>query len=105
MSAWTPGPWRVALDHSREDWCLIWGPETEHIASVWWNESATTKAVTRKANAALIAAAPELYEALDWILARHEVLYDRLKSRGDTSQADLEAMNSARAAIAKAGRA
>lgn len=61
----TPGPWtnsppRVSLDGD----CFVYGPEGLAIARVYGVCPRDTDA--REANARLIAAAPELYEALKY---------------------------------------
>ncbi len=98
MSKHTPGPWRV-WEVSEEHWNIC---ETEdrarhsHFASVsvgncWWDEG--------KANARLIAAAPELLEALK-LLHDETADYVRVNNLGDPWHN--QSMKLARAAIAKA---
>ena len=93
MSAFkgTPGPWEVG-----EDGDVIWGPEWEgrktFVASVPFNKTPRTEADAR-----LIAAAPELLEALE------ELMSDVLDIRGvDVEEYKPEGFKRARAAIAKA---
>lgn len=64
---WTPGPWQVKFD---EDWMdtMIIAPGGAATAKAWdlWEDSEDGKVtqMPTDANAHLIAAAPELYEAL-----------------------------------------
>lgn len=65
----TPGPWHVIS--TREDELKVKGPEDEWVcdcADGFWSDEtdAWIMADDSKANAALIAAAPELLEALEW---------------------------------------
>lgn len=60
----TPGPWRVA--EVRHEWdCIIRGPDNGPIASTFVAGYAKR---TAKANAQIIASAPEMYEALKEIV-------------------------------------
>jgi len=62
---WTPGPWRVDSGPTADTW-QVWAATDEPtwIADVW----------TTEADASLIAAAPEMYEALRATLEYFEVL-------------------------------
>lgn len=57
---WTPGPWRVGIDRR-----AIWDDEDRCIAV------AKSETHQLEANARLIAAAPDLYEALASMHAQH----------------------------------
>jgi len=93
----TPGPWSVNSKAA-----LIDPPDGESICLMRWPTNVRSEEET-KANARLIAAAPELLEALTGILAEYE---DRKSQWGDEylwdKHEDKEAIESARAAINKA---
>ena len=60
----TPGPWELSLadaDAVDSTWWEVEGPDGEHIAS---NTFGGNDKITEFANARLIAAAPELFEAV-----------------------------------------
>ncbi len=57
---WTPGPWELADKYNCTDVRAVDGP---YVADC--NASAAIDWRTKEANARLIAAAPELYEALE----------------------------------------
>jgi hypothetical protein len=81
----TPGPWTV------NNGDMIWGPGEEFIAECIHEPY--------EANAALIAAAPDLLEACEKVLAA----YDASKTRGySTSPAEDRAAAQCREAIARA---
>lgn len=91
MSAFkhTSGPWVAALDHNSRP--IVWGPGTWQIADCWHTPDGNGWG-----NARLIAAAPELLEALRGMLNEHE----RLHALFDLG--DCQATVDARAAIEKA---
>lgn len=92
MSKATPGPWVARPDpnaYLQDDWCVSVGDSLENIDKV---------AVCRERDARLIAAAPDLLEALE--LCRKE-LYEWMRDHGQDI-ATQQAMSKARAAIAKA---
>ena len=60
MTQHTPGPWTVEMINN--DAARIWGPNNTFVAECWRPHG---KAYPTKANANLIAAAPELLEALE----------------------------------------
>ena len=108
---WTPGPWFAS------DWSLDDGPNAttiesrKHTGSTWWPGGVekvriadTADGVNPLADARLIAAAPELAEALEKLLeyepARAEIRPD---AKGDRQHAEAVAVfAAARAALAKA---
>ena len=102
QSQYTPGPWlqshRKAIGgYSTE----VYTPDGEVIATVAWyprrlNE--TTTGTDREANARLIAAAPELLEALQLYMDAVRNTKDKPTLMSAIKSAD----NKARAAIAKA---
>lgn len=86
----TPGPWHIG-DEKHGDF-YIWGPDRKafgYIAQANALGSSTNPRTEREANARLIAAAPDLFEAL-------KELYD------DQQGPLTEAMQKAQAAIARA---
>jgi len=70
----TPGPWSVwkkSLDPAgREDWAIL-SSENRIIAEAFWKVE-TDEYMPAEANARLIAAAPELLEALEAMAEWHE---------------------------------
>lgn len=95
----TPGPWRV-WEAGKESWeiCEPSNPNRQsHFANVrvgnMWGEEG-------KANARLIASAPELLEALKDLVSAEEQYVEDAKAQLDDPISD--AVESARAAIAKA---
>ena len=97
MSAHTPGPWRVAM-YLGGAWTVTSSPLSEprggEIVEVVYGPNGGTS----KANARLIAAAPELLEALRGMLA----LDDEHHQRGHCDDDVCAEVRKARAAIAKA---
>ena len=86
----TPGPWKIGTPPPN-------GEQTIGTAQGLMVAVATTGAgVQTKANATLIAAAPELMEALQRLLSENDNMTQRINLLG--------AMDQARAAIAKATR-
>ena len=70
-TGWTPGPWRITSDAGHPVNARITSTSRRHIAKVYaeWAE----RDETCEANAHLIAAAPELAEALENLLTFVEV--------------------------------
>ena len=89
MSAHTPGPWGL-------DGNLIEGPDGERVACITAYSRRTPK---QKANARLIAAAPDLLAALQALVAE---LDGPGKPYSSDSYAPPQFIETARAAIAKA---
>ena len=92
----TPGPWKVD-----QTWALIVGPKMEEIAAVHSSMPSGGNRVswrqTAEANARLIAAAPDLLQALE------SLLVELGKKGGNTPASEFRGMwETARAAIAKA---
>jgi len=83
MSKYTPKPWKVDFSHSSG---LARGVSAERRNIINWNGISAATQGESQANAFLIAAAPDLLEALQAIYNHH----------------DAETMAIARAAIAKA---
>ena len=111
MSKYTPGPWRVGeqteKQHTRIEQCSARGDGQWSITVGWVNDDANTVpdadgrlGETWKANARLIAAAPDLLEALDHC---EKILNAWFADPGDDpGRRAMAAVNKARAAIAKA---
>jgi len=91
MSKHTPGPWEIE-GHYHFGYRWISGPEHSQLAQVVWCMEYEDRSPSCEANAHLIAAAPELLEALENLLKVHE-------GEGGTQH---HAGDMARAAIAKA---
>lgn len=91
MSKHTPGPWEIE-EHYHFGYRWISGPEHSQLAQVVWCMEYEDRSLGCEANAHLIAAAPELLEALENLLKVHE-------GEGGTQH---HAGDMARTAIAKA---
>lgn len=98
----TPGPWVVRED-AFDGFC-VHAPTIEHLTSCGYviasnvngDEPRRPKYGTPKANASLIAAAPELYEALESLVHAVEA------ARWPLTAEQMVPLNTARAALAKA---
>ena len=91
MTEHTPGPWEIE-EHYHFGYRWISGPEHSQLAQVVWCMEDEDRSPECEANAYLIAAAPDLLEALQNLLKVH-------KGEGGTQH---HAGYIARAAIAKA---
>lgn len=89
----TPGPWQVG-DKDRNDQRQVLGPDGQLVAVVA-HECLTSRVPEMEANAAVIAAAPDLLAALRSLLKHHEC-------RDCTSAFHAENVEDAREAIARA---
>jgi hypothetical protein len=101
----TPGPWRIGGDCDGFAWVVA--PDGRSVANIEDGSFARRvrfEAQTVKANAALIAAAPELLAALTLLIKAGEKLHADLSTvEGMRNMgALLSASDAARAAIAKA---
>jgi hypothetical protein len=96
---WTPGPWLYEYDRADEQWA-IWTrqPHTGCIAAVFPED--VNGDFPAEANARLIAAAPDLYEALADMLAGWRYIREHHGDLYGVGWSRCEA--SARAALAKA---
>lgn len=106
---WTPRPWLAAASRSSIVGRPVVGPQGKVIANVYAQDD-------EEANAALIAAAPDLYEALERLCEvfigldlehsrLHSELTDGLPVDEDVERAESEkhpAMGAARAALTRA---
>ena len=100
MSGHTPGPWkRVAQDDSV--WADRFGRQVAHCMSRPGVGMLHARG-EREANARLIAAAPELLDALRWAMTRGNLTYV-IRTKANVAYCD--AVDAALAAIAKAGGA
>jgi len=89
MNKYTPGPWKVE-GTPRRGWDIFSSAKGCYVA---FDEPLREGAISLEGDARLIAAAPELLEALCYLLQT---------STGETHEQWLEAMDQARAAILKA---
>lgn len=79
MPKFTPGPWSIdpeGLEMPRS--ASIDAPTHGELALVVWKMDDDERSPENEANAYLIAAAPELYEALHWIVEKPTEKYARL---------------------------
>lgn len=74
MSKHTPGPWRIG--EGIDDGYEIYAKNGNPIGSVHWTIKAGTEKAPAEANARLIAAAPELLEALKWTHGKYSEFMD-----------------------------
>lgn len=101
-SAFTPGPW--AQSHRKQPdgmWSTdVYDQKGETIATLAWHVVPIKGGIAtdREANARLIAAAPDLYEALKSLIPILEAVRYTVGLRGN----QLERMEAGRAALAKA---
>lgn len=93
MSKHTPGPWHRNVPPARK-YCVVFSGRNTHVAAVK-SDGLTDSEI--EANCNLIAAAPDLLEALEVILRKYEAQADYAEI--DT---DGESVAKANAAIAKA---
>jgi len=92
MSKHTPGPWGLDGVHEVVD------ATSAGVVQLWhWNKSNNE----RDANARLIAAAPEMYEALRELLAEWDAENDRTMEEDSAFQPDSAAIEAIRAVLAK----
>lgn len=96
MSAHTPGPWRLVEWTAPDDygWSIKIGDAPHRLEVSAWSASS-------EADAHLIAAAPELLEALERLADTTQGLDVTFRSAAEESTAE-DALGQARAAIAKA---
>lgn len=75
MSKHTPGPWRVEIDDSPDAaWAWQWPTIVSDEYEVVGTEGMYGDLETDMANARLIAAAPDLLEALKEVFADHDAI-------------------------------
>lgn len=104
----TPGPWMVSKNGAQGSTFLVWRTDTDQPQGDDFRNrgyALITKHVHGEANARLIAAAPELLEALRYALDRLEATLERLPDTQENALWEQEAVkdfDKARAAIAKA---
>ena len=97
---WTPGPWDV-VQHPTPSIKGIRGPSFDVRAVMWASDLDNSDYERRQADLSLMAAAPELYEALDRMfdLANHFNVGGVYFTEDDDNR---EALESAEIALAKA---
>lgn len=102
LQGFTPGPWK-AVGYS-PGWWQIEGPEQEQIADVNYSNGLDEPTIyPEEANARLIAAAPQLFEALKEIL-NYGIEMDDSRLGYVCVQIDRDAIEDARAALALASK-
>lgn len=94
MNDHTKGPWHIGGRHK----CTTYDAYGQRVSDSFEGVMVTQRSDAEcQANARLIAAAPELLEALEWVLGEYQVFfYD------ETGKMENEVIAFARAAIAKA---
>jgi hypothetical protein len=98
MSDFTPGPWRAVQDAAHEGNKRIYARPYEAVAKVYALEPKRDDAKA-EANARLIAAAPELYEALERV---SQALLCIAPNRSGDAESKSAALKIADAVLAKA---
>jgi hypothetical protein len=103
MTKHTPGPWITSA---------MYGLQNEHEYLVWANDAAVCHvfqrsenadpAATQRANARLIASAPDLLAALQSMLDADDAICNNVGRGVDQAMSRIAAIDSARAAIARA---
>ena len=96
MSGHTPGPWRLERPPGPRSVHDITGDDYDIIGATDW---CVCEAIGNAADARLIAAAPDLLEALHGCLEQCVARYDERRGSRPTDKFEIEA---ARAALAKA---
>ena len=100
MSEHTPGPWKAHGAHLINDDLLVTGPDNKTLAAISFRPGSGCGGVaTAKANARLIAAAPDLLEALGNIVSDN---FENTQRGYAIFRATQEVAEKARAAIDKA---
>jgi len=99
MSKHTPGPWEIKA-HSDPCYRNISGPEHLALAQVVWRVEEEDRSPKCEANARLIAAAPDLLEALEKMVGLFEP--GRVYDFKEVSALTYEALSIALSALAKA---
>jgi hypothetical protein len=98
-AGFTPGPWRRSRK-SGAPYIISEGDNGQTVARV--TEFTRDFVAEQVANANLIAAAPELYEALDAIVAAIEPTLNAAVEAGYPNEESVARMNAAKAALTKA---
>lgn len=92
MSKHTPGPWKTCKANDSHCPCgLIWSIPADVVVAQLSNEEGSPQRTSDEgaANAALIAAAPDMLMELETLLAVHRRKVHNKLSRGDKPAADL----------------
>lgn len=97
---YTPGPWRAHLHQTPKT--SRWQLWQDKSASPWWGEYKIADGVSFEEDARLIAAAPDLLAALQFLVADVEAAVDFGCPFEDPDNNFHESVTAARAAIARA---
>lgn len=100
MSTFTPGPWEIRDDYTQDHGVIcVEHPAWDAIDVIMPQWSNMDSPEEHQANARLIAAAPDLYDALQECSFRLAAL---VAASGDFSDVNAKALDAATAALAKA---
>ena len=96
----TPGPWQISAIQNEPEKMSIIDADMCFVAEVW--QTYIDGESRQQAHAALIAAAPAMYEELGKCVSLIRALQERLNAHGEMCNFDEEEIASAIAALAQA---
>jgi hypothetical protein len=101
MSEWTPGPWKVERGQGLHRFSGVYSAHNGYAIHYKYGSAGEGAAAQDLANAHLIAAAPDLAEALDWLLASVEADRSKENHPGDKDERIVLACGAARTVLTK----